>query len=109
MGVNTLAFRNAQNGAFFMADADCVGIMGERISWKQNREWLNLLAKSGSPLFVSCDPYKVTDEMKKDLKEAFLVNSVQTNKCIPIDIDENLLPSKYDIDGETVSFDWNIE
>ncbi|PYT32182.1 MAG: hypothetical protein DMG58_10690 [Acidobacteria bacterium] len=27
MGVNTLAFRGVQHGAFFATDADCVGIM----------------------------------------------------------------------------------
>ena len=107
MGVNCLAYRLIQHGIFGEVDADCVGIMGERISWKQNREWLYLLAKSGTPLFVSCDPYKVTEEMKNDLKEAFKINSLQLNKCVPIDVDENLHPTKYDIDGEIVTFDWN--
>ena len=36
MGVNTLAFRNHQNGRFFMADADCVGITGA-IDWELNK------------------------------------------------------------------------
>ena len=32
-GVNTLAFRLAQNKAFYIVDADCVGILGDNIPW----------------------------------------------------------------------------
>ncbi len=52
MGVNTLAFRIAQNNAFFGDDADCVGILGT-IGWKYNSQWLKLLSRTGSVLFVS--------------------------------------------------------
>ena len=38
MGVNTLAFRGAQHGAFYTADADCVGVTNA-IPWALNREW----------------------------------------------------------------------
>ena len=52
MGINTLAFRLCQHKRFFDADADCAGIT-EQVPWELNRNWLDLLAHSGTPLFVS--------------------------------------------------------
>ena len=105
MGVNTLAFRIAQNNAFFGADADCVGIMG-LIDWKLNSQWLKLLSKSGSCLFVSCKPGILDESETKDLKEGFLVGSRQSDELIPIDWMESVTPSRYLINGEEVVFDW---
>ena len=65
-GVNALAFRLIQNGIFYMADADCVGITGA-IPWELNRMWLDILARSGSPLFVSCKPGVLNDNEISEL------------------------------------------
>ena len=105
MGVNTLAFRVAQNNAFFGADADCVGIMG-LIDWKLNSQWLKLLSRSGSCLFVSCKPGILNDSEIMDLKEGFLAGSYQTDELVPIDWMETLTPKRYLINGEEVEFDW---
>lgn len=48
MGINTLAFRMLQQGTFYGADADCVGIT-EHIDWNKNRQWMEVLAESGTP------------------------------------------------------------
>ena len=105
-GVNTLAFRLMQDKIFYEADADCVGIMGEEIPWKQNREWLKLLSYSNTPLFVSCNPYLVTEEMKKDLSKAFLINEKE-NHCEPISWLNELFPTRWNINGKEERFDWN--
>ena len=97
-----------QNNIFYTADADCVGIMGEKIAWKQNRLWLDLLSKSGSPLFVSCDPYLVTEEMKEDLKKAFRINEIQENVCKPVSWLEEIYPSKWLIDNQEIDYDWYL-
>ncbi|MBO5375055.1 MAG: alpha-galactosidase, partial [Clostridia bacterium] len=76
MGVNTLAFRVCQNNAFFGADADCVGITGA-IDWSLNSQWLTLLSRSASALFVSCKPGVLNEEQERELAEAFRVASVQ--------------------------------
>lgn len=103
-GVNTLAFRLAQNEAFYMCDADCVGILEDNIPWEKNKQWLHVLSYSNSPLFVSCSN-KLTDEQKKDLAEAYKV--FQVNHTIePIDVFENLTPSVWEIDGKTVKYEW---
>lgn len=104
MGVNTLAFRLAQNEAFYMCDADCVGILDDNIPWEKNKQWLHLLSYSNTPLFVSCAD-KLTDEQKKDLIQAYRVyQDIHTIK--PIDIFENLTPSKWEIDNKIIEYHW---
>lgn len=105
MGVNTLAFRLIQNGIFYMADADCVGITGA-IDWKMNRQWLDVLARSGSPLFVSCKPGVLNAEEYEELKAAWAVNSIQANECRPLDWMETTCPELWLIDGEEVRYNW---
>lgn len=107
MGVNTLAFRLIQNGSFYMADADCVGITGA-IPWALNRQWLDVLAKSGSPLFISCKPGVLSENELDELKEGWRVNSVQENRCRPLDWMENECPEIWEIDGEIVRCDWYL-
>lgn len=108
MGVNTLAFRGMQNGIFYMCDADCVGVMGP-VPWKLNRLWLDALAKSGSPLFVSCKPGVLKENELEELKEAWRINSVQENDQIPLDWMENVFPEKWLIDGKETNYCWYDE
>ena len=70
MGVNTLAFRAAQQGALFDVDADCVGLT-KAIPWSLNRQWLDLLSRSGTPLFVSAAPDAVGPEQRSALSRSF--------------------------------------
>jgi alpha-galactosidase len=63
MGVNTLAFRMPQHNAFFAADPDCVPLTRD-IPWSLTRQWLDLVARSGTALFVSADPAAVQPEHK---------------------------------------------
>lgn len=106
LGINSLAFRLCQNNTFYSADADCVGILEQNIPWSLNRKWLYLLAKSGTPLFVSIQPKALTEEMKKDLREAFEINLVQNNRCAPLDWTYNNTPDLWEIDGKTEEFDF---
>lgn len=109
LGVNSLAFRMCQNNAFYKVDADCVGVLRNYIDWKLNRQWLDLLAKSGSPLFVSLQPEAVTEEMKKDLIEAFAVNSVQTDVAEPLDWTYNNTPQTWLINGKVTEYDFIMD
>ena len=104
MGVNTLAFRLAQNEAFYMCDADCVGILDDYIPWEKNKQWLHLLSYSNTPLFVSCTD-KITDEMRKDLSEAYKVFH-KRHSIKPVDIFETKTPEKWEIDGEIIEYKW---
>ena len=68
-GVNALAFRLAQHGRFFAVDADCVPSTPQT-PWAYNRQWLDLVSRSGTVLFVSVDPATRTDSGDTDLSVA---------------------------------------
>ena len=104
MGVNTLAFRLAQNEIFYMCDADCVGIVKGKIPWEKNRQWLELLSYSNTPLFISCND-TITDEQRRDIRQAYKTfNQPHTFK--PVDIFDTKLPSQWFIDGQTHNYNW---
>ncbi|HEY6248227.1 MAG TPA: hypothetical protein VIX17_30135 [Pyrinomonadaceae bacterium] len=105
MGVNTLAFRGTQHGTFFAADADCVGIT-PAIPWSLNKQWLYLVSRSGTPLFVSAAPDAIGTEQRKALREAFVRASVTQPVAEPLDWLETTTPERWRCGGETVSYDW---
>jgi alpha-galactosidase len=74
MGINTLAMRLPQHGALFAVDADCVGIT-PAVPWELNRQWLDVLARSGTPLFVSPDQGCLDPEVRAALRAAFAAAS----------------------------------
>jgi len=106
MGVNTLAFRLPQNGKFFMADADCAGFIKGKIPFSLNKEWVTLLAKSGTPLFISAPNGAFSEEEFAYMKEMYKIASEQKNVAVPLDWQYNATPAKWSIDGEEVSFQW---
>lgn len=104
-GVNALAFRMLHNEAFFLSDADCVGIMG-KIDWNLNREWLSAVSHSGTPLFVSPKPNVMSESQLQELKEAYKVNSFQEDVLVPLDWMENVTPEKWLLNGQEKQFNW---
>jgi alpha-galactosidase len=105
MGVNTLAFRMPQHNAFFAIDADCVGLT-THIDWKRNRQWLDLLARSGTPLFVSIAPDALGPEQKAAVQEAFKRASQTQPVAEPIDWLTNNQPQRWLAQGKQISYDW---
>ena len=79
MGVNTLAFRGAQHGAFYVADADCVGVTNA-VPWAMNRQWLDLLSRSGTMLFVSLAPDALGAEQRRDLTAALATRRARRDR-----------------------------
>ena len=94
MGVNTLAFRLPQHGKFYEIDADCVGIDGG-ISWSMNKQWTDVLAKSGTPLFISVRPNILDETEKQELHEILKVASKQEHHVIPVDWEETTCPEHW--------------
>jgi alpha-galactosidase len=105
MGVNTLAFRGAQHRSFFDVDADCAGIT-KAIPWSLNKQWLDLLARSGTALFVSAAPDAVGPEQQAALKDAFLLASQPQSVAEPLDWLETNEPQRWHLQGKDASFDW---
>ncbi|GGH86454.1 alpha-galactosidase [Pullulanibacillus pueri] len=104
-GINTLAFRMPQHKTFYAVDADCVGITKE-IPWSLNSKWLDLLSRSGTPLFISADPDAVGKEQKRAIKNAFEWASRPLTIGEPLDWLNTTCPVKWSLNGERASFDW---
>lgn len=95
MGVNTLAFRMMQHGTFFDADADCVGLT-DKIPLRLNARWLDVLAKSSTPLFISAAENMETDETARLITDAF-ANAVKYRApSVPLDWLDSLTPVEWE-------------
>ncbi len=106
MGVNTLAMRMPQHGAFYAADADCVGST-DQVPWAFNEQWLSLLARSGTPLFVSADSKCQGPEQRRAIRDAFRIASVFHEPAQPLDWQDTTCPAVWKaFDGEH-HFHWN--
>jgi alpha-galactosidase len=105
MGVNTLAFRGIQHNHFYAADADCVGLT-TKIPWSKNKQWMQLLAESGTPLLISAQPDAVGAEQKGFIKKCFTAAAKKQPIGEPLDWMASLTPAKWKLDGKVVNFDW---
>ncbi len=106
MGVNTLAFRGVQQGTFYCADADCVGLT-TKIPWDKNRQWMELVAKSGTPLFISAQPEAVGTPQKALIKDSFRYASQSLPLAEPMDWMETPFPERWELNGDIVRFNWD--
>ena len=105
MGINTLALRMPQHNTFYAADADCVGITNQ-VDWERNARWLDLLSKSGTPLFVSIAEDAYSEPVQKAITEAFVRAAEVHNPSIPLDLMENRTPSVWQSDFGIDTYDW---
>jgi alpha-galactosidase len=105
MGVNSLAFRGAQHDAFYAVDADCVGVTND-VPWTFNRQWLDLLARSGTTLFVSLAPDALGARQRADLRSALALAATRETAGEPLDWQRTVYPETWKLRGEASSFDW---
>lgn len=105
MGVNTLAFRGIHHGTFYAADPDCVGLT-TKIPWEKNKQWMELVAKSGTPLFISAQQEAMQAAQKSATRESFRIASMEQSPGEPLDWMDNPFPQRWKLQGETVTFDW---
>jgi alpha-galactosidase len=106
MGVNTLGFRLPQHNTFYAADGDCVGLT-TNIPWKENKQWLQLLAESSAPLFISAQPEALGTEQKLAIKKSFEMAASPQPLGEPLDWLTNSRPARWELNGRTVNFDWS--
>ena len=104
-GVNTLAFRICQHDAFFAVDADCIGI-SYTVPWEYNRQWGELLAKSGTPFFYSAAPYTMIKRQEGELKRMLELAAEARDVAEPLDWQDTSLPQDWVLEGEKVPFHW---
>jgi alpha-galactosidase len=107
MGVNSLAFRAPQDGSFFAVDADCAGqVSSNSVPWEKNSQWLDLLAHSGTPLFVSFPHNSVTLEQERALRAALIAGSHPQPLAEPLDWQTQRAPTHWILDGKEKYFSW---
>ena len=104
-GVNTLAFRLPQHRAFFDVDADCIG-MSEKIEWAFNRQWGELLSRSGTSLFYAVKPNTLPADQERELAIWLHANAKPHTPAEPLDWLDTALPQDWLLDGQPVSFRW---
>ncbi|HVX47524.1 MAG TPA: hypothetical protein VHC49_26785 [Mycobacteriales bacterium] len=107
MGVNTLAFRLPQHGRFFVADADCVPCT-PATDWTLNRQFLDVVARSGTALFVSVDPRSRTPEIDADLSAGLrtALDGGDPGEIRPLDWMHSPTPSSWRFGDQERSYDW---
>jgi alpha-galactosidase len=105
MGVNTLAFRGVQHGAFYVADADCVGVTNA-IPWTLNRRWLDLVARSGTMLFISLATDALGALQRRDLASAIALASTTQPLGEPLDWQQTVSPSRWRLMHQERTYDW---
>jgi alpha-galactosidase len=106
MGVNTMGFRMVQHKTFYEADGDCVGLT-TAVPWEKNKQWMQLLAQSSAPLFISAQPNAVGAEQKTFIRKCFTEASKEQPVGEPLDWLTNEFPSKWKLDKKVVRFNWD--
>lgn len=106
MGVNTMGFRMVQHKTFYEADGDCFGLT-TAVPWNKNKQWMQLLAQSSAPLFISAQPAAVGAEQKIFIKQCFADASKPQPIGEPLDWLTDPFPSKWKLDNKVVEFDWS--
>jgi len=107
MGVNCLAFRSPQHGTFFAVDGDCAGqTTADSVPWQKNSQWLDLLARSGTPLFVSFPRETVSREQTEALRRALAAAAGPQTLAQPLDWLDSKTPSRWLLNGQEAAFSW---
>jgi alpha-galactosidase len=107
MGVNTLAYRLPQHGTFFSSDPDCAAHT-ERTPWELDRQFLDLVARSGTALFVSVDPRTVTADQKAAYRAAMMLalSGGEGGGGEPLDWLHTTAPREWSFGSRRVTYRW---
>ena len=107
MGVNALAFRLAQHRRFFAIDADVV-MCTPRVPWAEVSQFLDLIARSGTSLFVAIDPALRSKEIAADLSAALrlALDGGTPGGVEPLDWMESTTPQHWRVGGGAITYDW---
>jgi alpha-galactosidase len=105
MGVNTLAFRAPQHGAFYACDPDIVSIT-KAVSWDLVEQWLRLVSESGTTLFVAVEPSVVEPKHRTALRRALDLASKSRPVAEALDWMDSQTPRSWKLNGKIQEFQW---
>ncbi len=107
MGPNTLGMRAIHNDTFYRVDGDCFGLAKPgAIEWRLNSRWLDLLARSGTALFVSWRRELTTMEIREALEAALRRAAKAQPTGEPLDWTRNVRPARWRFGSEEREYDW---
>lgn len=103
-GIGTLALRLYQNGRFFMTDADCAAFT-EKVPTQENLRFAELVARSGTALFSSIAPGRLTAPELVRLRGIY-ETAKEPHTFEPLDWERTTCPCEYLCDGQRLCYDW---
>jgi alpha-galactosidase len=108
MGINTLAFRLPQHRVLFTVDADCIPCT-PATDWALNRQFLDLVARSGTALFVSVDPAARSGAVDADLRAAVrtALDGGEPGGIEPVDWLADTAPRHWRSAGRDFAYTWD--
>jgi len=105
MGINTLAFRLPQNGAFYTTDADCA-CFTEKVPIEQNLQFMELIAMSGTALFASITPGLLSSKQLERAAAAYRISAQADYSLKPLDWMDTNCPTTYQYKDQIFTYDW---
>lgn len=105
MGVNTLAFRLPQHNTFYASDPDCIGLT-RKVAWDLNYQFMELTARSGSPLFLSIELESFHEKQAEFVHRIFAESQVIPEEAEPLDWMQNRFPTHWKFDRQKQIFNW---
>ncbi|MCQ2395731.1 MAG: hypothetical protein MJ249_15735, partial [Kiritimatiellae bacterium] len=106
-GVNTLSMRAIQDRIFFAVDADCAGLAhADAVPWVKNRQWIDLLGRSGTPFFISWKQELATSEVCAAISAAFSLAAVPRQIAEPLDWKANSMSCVWRTANGILVYDW---
>ncbi|MGW5194339.1 hypothetical protein ACWEOO_34145 [Kribbella sp. NPDC004138] len=107
MGINALAFRLPQHHEFFVVDADCVAVT-PATPWHETRALAELIAASGTALFLSLDPLVLDGRVEQALRPILTtaLDGGAGGGVEPLDWLTNVTPTRWRIGDEHFHVDW---
>jgi alpha-galactosidase len=106
-GVNTLAHRMVQHRTFSHIDPDIVA-MTLAVDWRETSQWMDVVARSGTSLFLSPDPSAITSEIKSAMKDAMAL-SAQAGQGFPLYPTTGTTPTQWQFPNPSrvdKTYDW---
>lgn len=109
MGPNTVGMRTIHHGTFYFADGDCFGLSDkDAVPWRLNSQWLDLVSRSGTALFVSWKRGLTTPEIRTALEEALRRSANVQPTGEPLDWLKNIRPARWRFGSEIHNYNWDL-
>ena len=77
------------------------------VKWELNRQWADLIARSGTPLFVSVNRQVLNETQRKELAAILERASEQNHHARPLDWMDHNCPCEWQDGGTLLRYQWH--